>query len=90
MGLSAALTLSSGGASVILLEKMPTLGRLSKFIEGMFAVNSEIQTRSKVFYTIEDRFKAHMSSTNWMPDARLVRMWMERTAETTNGLRRWE
>ncbi|MEM3601659.1 MAG: FAD-binding protein, partial [Candidatus Bathyarchaeia archaeon] len=86
-GLSASLTISSGGASVILFEKQSKFCELADNVEGMFAVRSDLQIRDKIFYEVEDRFKAHMASAGWMPDARLVRVWMEKTAETIDWLK---
>jgi fumarate reductase flavoprotein subunit len=86
-GLSASLTISFGGASVILFEKRSKFCELANNVEGMFAVRSDLQIKDKIFYDVEDRFKAHMASAGWMPDARLVRVWMEKTAETIEWLK---
>lgn len=88
-GLSAALTISSGGATVALFEKRSMLGGLANNAEGTFAVGSDLQKRAKIFYDVEDRFKAHMAAAGWMPDARLVKVWMEKTGDTINWLRKF-
>lgn len=85
-GLSAALTVGSGGAKVIIFEKRGNVGGLSNFVEGIFAVGSKLQEKMKLNYTLEDRFKVHMEACNWEPDARLVRTFMEKTADTIDWL----
>ncbi len=42
-GLAAALTLAEGGAKVVVFEKMPFAGGSFLFVEGTFAVESEMQ-----------------------------------------------
>lgn len=81
-GLSAALTAASGGASVIVLEKLPNPGGYSLFAEGMFAAESVVQTRDYIAVTREEAFRKHMESTHWSADGRLVRTFIDRSPDT--------
>lgn len=85
-GLAAALTAGMGGATVIVFEKQGEFGGMTNWAEGMFAVESKYQKRMKLPYTVEDRFKAHMESTHWEANPRLVRAFMEKTASTIEWL----
>lgn len=85
-GLCTALTAASGGAGVILLEKMPSRGGMSNFAEGLFAVESKIQKINKIGITVEQAFKNHMENTHWLPNARLVRTFMDKTSDTVEWL----
>ncbi len=85
-GFCTALTAGFEGASVLLLEKMPSRGGMSNFSEGMFAVESKLQQINKVGITVEQAFRRHMENTHWLPDARLVRTFMEKTADTIEWL----
>ena len=85
-GLCAALTLSLGGASVIVLEQMPECGGLTNYAEGMFAVESRMQKVDKVSLTVDEAFKTHMEETHWLANARLVRTFLERSSGTIDWL----
>ena len=85
-GLCAALTLSYGGASVLMFEQEDEPGGMTNFAEGMFAVGSRLQTKHKVGLTVEEAFNVHMEETHWLADARLVRTFMEKTADTVDWL----
>jgi len=85
-GLCAALTVSFGGATVVLIEKLAEFGGMTNWAEGMFAIGSKLQKKMKLDYTVEDRFKAHMEATNWEANPRLVRAFMEKTADTIDWL----
>ena len=51
-GLVAALTLAEGGARVILIEKMRSLGGISNFAEGMFQENVSTRLALKIMITL--------------------------------------
>lgn len=85
-GLSAALTLAEGGARVCVIEKMKALGGVSNFAEGMFAAESDLQKREYIRYTKDEAFKNIMEYTHWRANARLVRAFVEETAEVVRWL----
>ncbi|NIM13271.1 MAG: FAD-dependent oxidoreductase [Candidatus Aminicenantes bacterium] len=85
-GLSAALTAASGGAKVVVFEKMPFPGGYSLFSEGMFAAESIIQQRDYVGITRDSAFKHHMSGTHWSANSRLVRAFIDKSADTIDWL----
>lgn len=85
-GLAAALTAGSGGARCMVFEKGAEFGGMTNLAEGMFAVGTMLQKRMKLPYTPEDRFQAQMEATNWEANPRLVRAFMEKTAETMEWL----
>jgi fumarate reductase flavoprotein subunit len=85
-GLSAAVTAASAGLSVVVLEKMPMPGGYSLMAEGLFAAGSVIQEREYIGVTKEQAFRNHMNATNWYPNARLVRAFMDKSAATIDWL----
>ena len=85
-GLCAALTLGYGGASVLVFEQEAEPGGMTNFAEGMFAVGSRLQKKHKVGLTVEEAFNVHMEETHWLANPRLVRTFMEKTADTVDWL----
>ncbi len=85
-GLCAALTLSFGGASVLMFEQESEPGGMTNYAEGMFAVGSRLQKKKKVALTVEEAFNTHMEETHWLANPRLVRTFMEKTADTIDWL----
>jgi fumarate reductase flavoprotein subunit len=85
-GLCAALTAAYGGASVVVLEQEAEPGGMTNFAEGMFAVGSRLQKKHKVGLTVEEAFNVHMEETHWLANPRLVRTFMEKTADTVDWL----
>jgi fumarate reductase flavoprotein subunit len=85
-GLCAALTLSYGGASVLVFEQEPEPGGMTNYAEGMFAVGSRLQKKHKVGLTVEEAFNVHMEETHWLANPRLVRTFMDKTADTVDWL----
>jgi fumarate reductase flavoprotein subunit len=85
-GLSAALTAKSGGASVIVMEKLPMPGGYSLMAEGLFAAESDIQKREYIGVTKEEAFKNHMNASHWRPNGRLIRAFIDKSADTVDWL----
>ncbi|MCP5102193.1 MAG: FAD-dependent oxidoreductase, partial [bacterium] len=85
-GLSAALTAASGGADVIVLEKLAMPGGYSLFAEGMFAAESIIQKRDYISISKDEAFKNHMQSTHWSGNGRLARAFIDKSADTISWL----
>jgi fumarate reductase flavoprotein subunit len=87
-GLAAAVTAAEGGAKVILFEKQRSLGGTSNFFEGIFAVESDLQRRRFISYTRDEAFKNIMEYSHWRANARLVRAFVDESAETVAWLQK--
>ena len=85
-GLAAALTAAEGGAKVILFEKQRFVGGTSNFFEGTFAVESVLQRKNYITYSRDDAFKAIMEYSHWRANPRLVRAFVDESAETISWL----
>jgi fumarate reductase flavoprotein subunit len=85
-GLCAALTACFGGASVIVLEETRVAGGLSRFSEGLFAVESRWQKKAKIGITVDEAFQRHMNESHWEANPRLVRTFMDKTSDTIDWL----
>ena len=81
-GTAAALTAAEGGARVILMEKMRSLGGVSNFAEGMFAAESHMQRAQYVSYSRDEAFRTIMEYSHWRANPRLVRAFVDETAST--------
>ncbi len=85
-GLAAALTAAEGGARVILFEKQRSVGGTSNFFEGTFAVESVLQRKDYITYSRDDAFRAIMEYSHWRANPRLVRAFVNESAETISWL----
>jgi fumarate reductase flavoprotein subunit len=68
------------------LEQEAEPGGMTNYAEGMFAVGSRLQKKHKVGLTVEEAFSVHMEETHWLANPRLVRAFMEKSAETIDWL----
>ncbi|MEJ2739083.1 MAG: FAD-dependent oxidoreductase [Dehalococcoidia bacterium] len=85
-GMAAALTAAQGGAKVILFEKQRSLGGTSNFFEGTFAVESVMQRERYIMYSCDQAFKNLMEYSHWRANPRLVRAFVNESAETISWL----
>jgi len=85
-GLPAAVAAAEGGASVIAFEKASTVGGAGNMAYGPFAVESRLQKLKQIPTTREDAFKMHMNYTHWRVDARLVKSFIDKSADTIDWL----
>jgi fumarate reductase flavoprotein subunit len=85
-GLAAALTLAEGGAKVVALEKMPFAGGSFLFVEGTFAVESEMQRKRNIKVTRDEAFRGIMEYSHWKANAALVRAFIDKSASTIGWL----
>lgn len=85
-GLSGALTTAKGGARVIVLEKLAAMGGSSSFAEGLFAAESNMQLERNIDITRDESFKNHMEFSSWRANARLVRAFIDKSANTIDWL----
>lgn len=85
-GLGAAIGASEKGADVIVLEKAKTVGGISVTGMGIFAVESHLQKEKNVNFSRDDAFKLIMEMTQWKADAKLVRAYVDKSADTVKWL----
>lgn len=87
-GLAAALTLSQGGEKVIVFEKMSFAGGTTSYVEGTYAVESEMQYRRNIKATRDEGFKELMEYSHWRANPDLVRAIVDKSANTIAWLER--
>ena len=85
-GLAAAVTAAEGGAKVAVFEKQRSPGGTSNFLEGIFAVESEMQRPRFINYTRDQAFKNLMNYSHWLAEPRLVRAIVDESPETISWL----
>jgi fumarate reductase flavoprotein subunit len=85
-GLAAALSAAEAGAQVVVFEKQRSPGGTSNFLQGIFAVESEMQREKFVGYTRDQAFRNLMNYSHWLAEPRLVRAIVDESAETINWL----
>lgn len=85
-GLATAVTAAEGGADVIVLERMPMAGGATNYAKGIFAVQSSLQKARGINITTDEAFLAHMEYTHWLADPRLVRVIIDKSADTIDWL----
>lgn len=85
-GLSAAVTAAQGGAGVIIFEKQGFTGGTGNMANGMFAVESRLQRVKEYSLIKEDAFKIWMDFCHWRVNARLVKTFIDKSAETIDWL----
>jgi len=85
-GLAAANAAAEGGASVIVFEKSATTGGAANMGMGIFAVESCIQQQGMIGLTKEEVFERFMRATQWKVNARLVRDYFWKSADTVQWL----
>ncbi len=81
-GLAGALTAAETGAKVVVLEKERSPGGTSNFVEGTFAVESEMQRKQYITFTRDQSFKDIMDYSHWRANPRLVRAVVNESAAT--------
>jgi len=85
-GLAAAISVAERGASVIVLEKAATTGGTGNMGMGPLGIESR-HTRAKNFRPTKDEaFEIFMDYTHWRVDAKLVRAYLNKSADTIHWL----
>ncbi|MFC1863233.1 FAD-dependent oxidoreductase [Thermodesulfobacteriota bacterium] len=85
-GLAAAISAAERGASVIVFEKGSTTGGTGNMGMGPLGIESR-HTRAKNFKPTKDEaFEIFMNYTHWRVDARLVRTYLNKSADTIQWL----
>ena len=85
-GLAAAITAAENEANVILLEKSNTTGGAGNMGMGPLGVETSIQKSQLIGITKEEAFAKFMEYTHWRSDARLVRDYIYKSADTIEWL----
>lgn len=85
-GLAAAISAAEAGASVIVLEKSSATGGAANMGMGPFAAGTRIQRKSMVSLTPDRAYKIFMDYTHYRTDARLVRSYIDKSADTIEWL----
>ena len=90
-GLAAAITAAENGAKVIVLEKANTTGGCANMAMGLLGVETKLQKEKLVDITRERAFEKFMDYTHWRSNAKLVKKYIDQSAETIEWLihRRW-
>ena len=85
-GLVAAVRAAQLGASVVLLEKNPTVGGTSIMTEGVFGVGSRIQKEKGIETTADEIFSKAMDYHHWAASGRVLRKFVDESGSTIDWL----
>lgn len=85
-GLAAAISAAEQDSSVIVFEKSSTTGGAANMGMGPFAVGSHYQKSQMVDFTPDEAFQIFMNYTHWRVDGRLVRKYIDLSANTIEWL----
>lgn len=88
-GTAAAYAAAQAGAkSVVILEKQPGVGGTANNAEGIFAAGSRMQLENSVDLPTDEAFQLIMNYSHWRANARLVRAFVDKTADTVEWLQK--
>jgi len=85
-GLAAAVAASESDCKVIVCEKSDRTGGCGNMASGLLAVESRYQKQMQLPLTVEEAFDYHMAYCHWRADARLVRAYLDKSADTIDWL----
>lgn len=85
-GLAAAVTAGERGKDVIVFEKANKTGGCANFAVGLLGIGTRQQRERLIKITIEEAFTKFMDYTHWRVDARLVKEYLTKSAETIDWL----
>ncbi len=81
-GLAAAISAGENGARVIAFEKAGTTGGAANMGMGPLGIGTHYQRRQMCNITPGEAFRKHMNFTHWRVDARMVRDYYWKSADT--------
>lgn len=81
-GLAAAITAAEQGLSVVAFEKAGIAGGTANIAVGPFAVESHLQKENMFTLTKEEALRIMLDYTHWTTDARLIREYFWKSADT--------
>ena len=85
-GLGAAIAAAEKGAKVTVFEKGSTTGGTGNMGMGLLGVETRMQKLKQIPLTREEAIKVFMDYTHWRVDARLVRDYIYKSADTIDWL----
>lgn len=85
-GLGAAIAAAEKGAKVTVFEKGSTTGGTGNMGMGLLGVETRMQKLKQIPLTREEAVKVFMDYTHWRVDARLVRDYIYKSADTIDWL----
>ena len=86
-GMAAAVAaLEKGCTSVVLVEKAGSPGGSTAMAHDIFGIESPVQKRAWFDTSKDEIFKVHMDWTHWTVDPRIVRAFIDRSADTIRWL----
>lgn len=86
-GLPAAVSAQENGVSrIIILEKRAVLGGNAARAWGLFATDSRVQKQALVEARSDDLFKTLINWSHWSINARMIRAFINKSAETVHWL----
>ena len=85
-GFAAGISAAENKASAVVIEKRKSTGGISTTGMGIFAVESRLQREKNHQFTRDDAFKLFMEKSHWYPNPRLVRAYINKTADTIDWL----
>ena len=88
-GLAATISAAEKGAKVITFEKSSSAGGAGKMGTGLFAVESRLQRERQMTLTREQAFKKFMEFTHWRGDAKLIKAYIDKSADTIHWLEKF-
>jgi fumarate reductase flavoprotein subunit len=87
-GIAAALAVVENGGKAVVVEKNSHAGGTTNFVEGTYAVDSDMQRRRNVKATRDEGFRQLMEYSHWRANAALVRAIVNKSGETIAWLQR--
>ncbi len=85
-GLAAAITAAENGAQVMVLEKANTTGGCANMAMGLLGVETKLQKERLIDISRERAFEKFMDYTHWRSNAKLVKKYIDQSAETIEWL----
>ncbi len=85
-GLTAAVTAAEKGVDVTVIEKRHNPGGTSAMAGGLFAAESHTQKRLRVDVPKDEIFKMHVEYAHWKINPRIVRAFIDKSADTIQWL----
>jgi fumarate reductase flavoprotein subunit len=85
-GLAAALTAAEAGVDVLLLEKRGHAGGNTAMARGVFGADSPVQKRMNIYAPKDELFRLAMNYAHWATDPRIVRAFIDKSADTIRWL----
>lgn len=85
-GLVAALKAKQAGVNLIVLEKQAHVGGVGNFMEGTLAIGSRMQKAAGYTLTTDEAFQKIMTYNHWKGNAKMIRAFIDKSAETMNWL----